>query len=205
MNQPVSLHVVKPPSPRPRLHALARPILVFPHLLIVGGPMVGMLGLGFLRTGLLGALAWLIAVFDWFAILFTDKPVQGLQPLKLLYLRWRARVLAYSAFLTDGYPPFGDDPYPAVLDLPEPAVRRDRMLVLLRPILVLPHLLLLFLVMLVWIFVAVISWLCLSISGTLPDALWHFSYGAMDYELRVEAYALLVHDEFPSFSFRQEP
>jgi hypothetical protein len=39
----------------------------------------------------------------------------------------------------------------------------------------------------------------------LPDAVWRFSLGVMDYSLRVEAYALLLHDAFPPFSLAMEP
>ncbi len=35
-------------------------------------------------------------------------------------------------------------------------------------------------------------------SGRLADNLWRFNRDVMGYALRVEAYALLIHDRFPS-------
>ncbi len=198
-DDPVRFQVEAPTGPRNRLSALARPILIIPHLLLVGGPMIGLLGLGFYRSGALGLTAWLVAVFDWFAILFGHGPVRGLQFFKHLYLTWRTRVLAYGSFLCDEYPPFGDGSYPATIELPPDPERRSKLRVLFRPILALPHFLVLMLLLLIWFFVALFVWIWLPLTGSMPAVLWRFSRDVMAYSLRVEAYALLIHDEFPSF------
>ena len=142
MSDLVVLHVEPPAEPRDRMRALARPILVVPHALLVGGPILPLLSLGaaMYRTGALGLLAVTIAMLDWFAILFTGHPIAGLAELKRLYLRWRMRVLVYGCFLRDEYPPFGDGPYPATVDLPEEPPTRDRLSVGLRMLLLIPHL-----------------------------------------------------------------
>jgi hypothetical protein len=44
------------------------------------------------------------------------------------------------------------------------------------------------------------AWLLLVITSRMPDGLWRFIRDVMAYTLRVEAYALLIHDRFPSFS-----
>jgi hypothetical protein len=199
MTHPVHFQVEMPVGRRNRLTALLRPLLVIPHLLIVGGPAIGLLGGGY-RTGALGAVALLFALFDWVAILAGLGPLTGLQPMRLLYLRWRARTLAYAAFLRDEYPPLGEGDYPVVLTLPEPPATRDRLEVALRPLLVLPHLLVLLFLLIAWVVVAFISWLMLAIGGTMPASLWRFSRDVMAYSLRLEAYALLVHDVFPPFT-----
>jgi len=199
MTEPIDLEVSPPTGERNRLTAFARPLLALPHALLVGGPVIGLGGGGY-RTGAFGLLALLIAFFDWVAILVTGQPIQGLQELKLLYLRWRARVLVYSAFLRDEYPPFGEGPYPATLVLPDPPATRDRLLVGLRPLLVIPHLIVLALLLLVWLFVAIYTWLVLSVTGHHPTAAWRFGRDVMRYSLRVEGYFLLVHDQFPSFA-----
>jgi hypothetical protein len=205
MNPPVRL-IVEPPSsgPRNRLSALLRPILAIPHLLLVGGPALGFLGGGY-RFGALGALAFLAAVFDWFAILFGSGPVSGLQSWKRLYLVWRARALAYAAFLRDEYPPFGQGDYPVTLDLPPEPATRDRSAVALRPVLVLPHLLVLMFLVMAWVVVAFVSWIWLVVNGTMPASLWRFTRDVLGYSLRVEAYALLIHDEFPPFALTEAP
>jgi hypothetical protein len=199
MTELVDLDLVPPSGPRDRLTVLLRPILALPHTLLVGGPVLG-LGGGAYRTGAFGLLALLIAFFDWIAILITGAPLRGLQELKLSYLHWRARVLAYSAFLRDEYPPFGDGPYPAALVLPQEPAVRDRAQVALRPLLVIPHLLVLAVLLLAWILVALYTWVVIVITAEHPPAAWRFGRDVMRYSLRVEAYLLLVHDVFPSFA-----
>jgi hypothetical protein len=108
-------------------------------------------------------------------------------------------VLAYAAFLRDEYPPFGEGPYPATLELPEAPEVRDRVAVLLRPIYAIPHLLVLAFLLLAWVVVGFLSWLLLVVTGDLPPSFWRFSRDVMAYSLRVEAYFLLLHDEFPPF------
>jgi hypothetical protein len=204
INHPVQFRVEMPASPRDRLAAFFRPLLAIPHLLLVGGPALGVLGGGY-RTGALGALAVLIALFDWFAILFTGSPIRTLEPLKRLYLGWRAHVLAYASFLRDEYPPFGEAPYPASLELPATPAVRDRADILLRPIMLIPHVVVLAVLILIWIVAALVSWLWLSIAGGLPTGLWRFNRDVLAYSLRVESYALLIHDVFPPFALNEEP
>jgi hypothetical protein len=44
---------------------------------------------------------------------------------------------------------------------------------------------------------ASVPWVKIVFKGTLGDNLWRFTRDVMTYALRVEAYALLIHDEFP--------
>jgi hypothetical protein len=201
MTEPVCFNV-DPPGARDRWGTLLRPILVIPHAILVGGPLLGVRG-GH-GTGALGLLAITAALFDWVAIMFTGRPVAGLQQFKRLYLRWRARVLAYACLLRDEYPPFGDAPYPASLDLPDDPATRDFASVALRPFLVVPHLLLLFVLLIGDVFVCLTSWLLIVFTGRLNDSLWRFSRDVLAYALRVEAYALLIHDAFPAFAVFSE-
>lgn len=191
------------PGERDRWGVLLRPILIIPHAILVGGPFVG-LGGGAYRTGALGLLAITCALLDWVAILVTGHPIAGLQQFKRLYLFWRARVLAYGCFLCDEYPPFGDGPYPARLELPDEGKTRDRTSVLLRPLFLLPHFVFLFCLLVVELVVCIGSWFIIVFKGRLGEPLWRFSRDVMGYALRVEAYALLIHDEFPSFSLAAE-
>jgi hypothetical protein len=202
MTDAVRFHV-EPPGARDRWSALFRPILVIPHAILVGGPFVGF-GSGAYRTGALGLLAMMIAILDWFAILFTGHPIAGLQSLKRLYLGWRARMLTYACFLRDEYPPFGDGPYPAQLELPDEPEARDFKSVLLRPLLLIPHVIVVCALLLVAFVVCIGAWLLLVFKGTMGANLWRFIRDVMAYALRVEAYALLVHDRFPSFALAAE-
>jgi len=197
--QQARFSVPEPSGPRDRLSALLRPVLVLPHALLVGGPFLG-IGFWAYRAGALGLLAGTITLLDWVAILFTGRPLAGLQGLKHLYLRWRARVLAYALFLTDAYPPFGDGDYPATLEIPEQPATRDRFSVALRPLLLLPHVLVLVALLLGAFLAAIVAWVSLSVAGTVDGRIWRFSRDVAAYLMRVETYALLVHDDYPPFA-----
>jgi hypothetical protein len=198
---PVQFRVDPPSGPRDRLTIAFRPILALPHALVVGGPFLGVLG-GSYRTGLFGLLALLFALFDWVAIIFTGQPIEALQAHKRGYLAWRARALAYMAFLRDEYPPFAEDggDYPAAIELPATPAQRNRFGVALRPLLVLPQALATALLLVAWIFAAIASWFEVVVTGRLSPSLWRFGHEVMRYVLRVEAYVLLIHDQYPPFA-----
>jgi len=204
---PVGYEVQRPEGGRNRLTVAFRPILAIPHVLLVGGPNVGGGGgNGGSGTGVLGAVAGVAAIVNWFAIVFTGKAIDGLMDLQRFYLRWRARVLAYEALLRDEYPPFGDGEYPAAVRLPEPLVEhRNRWSVGFRIILVIPHILVLAVLLVAWLVTAIIGWFAVLLSGRYPDGLWTFGEGVMRWGLRLEAYLLLLHDEYPPFSLQETP
>ena len=112
--------------------------------------------------------------------------------------------MAYGCFLRDEYPPFGDGPYPARLDLPDEPERRDRKTVGLRLFMLIPHLVVLFGLLIVQLFVGIVAWFSIAFTRRLNDSLWRFTCDVINYALRVEAYALLIHDQFPSFSLASE-
>jgi hypothetical protein len=193
----VSLSVDPPSSPRDRLTVAFRPILAIPHAIMVGGPVDG-LGVGY-RFGLLGAVALVAAFFDWCAIIFTGKPIGRLDELRRYYLQWRTRALVYMAFLRDEYPPLGEGEYPARLELPVAPARRDRLAVGLRPILVLPQVVVAAVLLVGWVVAAIVGWFQIVITGRLAPGLWRFGRDVTQYVLRVETYGLLMHDEYPPF------
>jgi hypothetical protein len=118
----------------------------------------------------------------------------------MYYLRWRARAMAYLALLTDAYPPFGDDPYPVRVEVADAAGPRDRAGVALRLILAIPHFIVFFVVALAWFVATVIAWFAILLTGRYPDGLVGFSTGALRWLVRLEAYLLLLVDEYPPFS-----
>ena len=77
---------------------------------------------------------------------------------------------------------------------------RDFKSVALRPLLLVPHLLVLFALLVVALLVCIGSWFVIVFTGHLGVNLWRFTRDVMAYALRVEAYALLMHDQFPSFA-----
>ena len=208
MAYPVTIEAVPLVTGRNRLTTAFRLILAIPHMILVGGA-----GLGFGtasggdnrttvggETGLLGAVAAFLAFVSWFTILFTGRHIAGIRQFTAFYLRWRVRALAYVALLADDYPPFGDAPYPASLEIVDPPEPRNRLTVALRLILAIPHFVAVFFVLIAWLVTAVIAWFAILITGTCPPSLHSFGVGALRWRLRLEAYLLLMVDEYPPFS-----
>ncbi|MDP1570984.1 MAG: DUF4389 domain-containing protein [Vicinamibacterales bacterium] len=193
---------------RNRLTTAFRIILAIPHLILVGGPIAA--GISWssasdARTsagggGLLGVVATVCAIISWFAIVFTGRHPQGLWDLTAYYLRWRVRAGAYTALLRDEYPPFGEGPYPAELTVAPPVTPRNRWTVAFRLVLVLPHLLVVWLLGFVWALTSLFAWVSILVTGRYPTAMYGFGVGMLRWSSRVEAYLLLLDDEYPPFA-----
>lgn len=195
----VSYKVTPPEGDRNRLTVAFRLILAIPHILLVGGPGIGF-GVGGDRTGVLGVVAGVCALIQWFAIVFTGKATSGLQDLQLFYLQWRAKALAYEALLRDEYPPFGQGEYPVNAQFNAVLTERNRWTVGFRIILIIPQVIVLALLFVAWFLTALVGWFAVLFTGRYPDGLWTFGEGVMRWSLRVEAYLLLLHDVYPPFS-----
>lgn len=187
--------------------------LAIPHIILVGGPAAAISSIGWdtrdgwefgwsSGTGALGLVACLAAMIAWFAILFTGRHPDGLWKLAAFYLRWRVRALAYLTLLRDEYPPFGDDDYPAGLVLSPPEGPRPRLTVAFRFFLALPHLFVLWLLSMAWAFTTAIAWIAILLTGRFPETLYGFGIGVLAWDTRVEAYMLLLLDEYPPFTLR---
>ncbi len=210
---PVTYFVTPQMDGRNRLTCFFRLILAIPHLILVGGPggtglafpfgLFGRGGSGFIGiagNGALGLVAVVGSVISWFAIVFTGKQPKGLWDLTSFYLRWRSRAVAYSALLRDEYPPFGDGEYAVDFGVAEFPEQRDRWSVALRIFFLIPHAIVLFFIGIAWAITAFIGWLAILFTGSYPDSLYRFAVGYLRWSLRVEAYGLLMHDEYPPFS-----
>jgi len=162
-------------------------LLAIPHWLIVG---------------IFGYLVELTTFISWFAILFTGRYPTALFDLAVMYFRWNTRMLAYVALLRDEYPPFsgGADPeYPVRLSIEYPE-RLSRLLIFVKWLLAIPHILILSLLGVVAFLVYVIGWFAILFTGRLPRGLFDFLVGYGRWGLRVNAYILLLRDEYPPFS-----
>lgn len=209
---PVAVHVRPALESRNRLTTAFRFFLALPHIILVGGPIavIGSAGwssdgganLQFGSGGALGVVAGLAAVIAWFAIVFTGQHPEGLWKLGAFYLRWRVRAIAYLMLLRDEYPPFGDGEYAAELGIEPPIGKRDRLAVAIRIFLVIPHLILLCLLSLVWALTTAFAWIAILITGRYPETLYGFALGVFAWSVRVEAYMLLLRDEYPPFTLR---
>jgi hypothetical protein len=208
---PVRVHVDASTDERNRLTTAFRCLLAIPHVLLVGTPIAAAMtwsrtseaGVNYSWSaggGALGAVAAVAAIIAWFAIVFTGHAPEGLLKLGAFYLRWRVRASAYVALLRDEYPPFGDAAYPAAVELPAVVGPRDRLTVAFRPILAIPHLIAIWAIGFAWAIATIIAWFAILFTGRYPRALYDFATGALRWTTRVEAYLLLLTDDYPPFS-----
>jgi len=208
MAYPVNVAVEPLLTNRDRITTFFRIFLALPHLILVGGASVGLtlgsregnMGSWGGEGGLLGAVAYFLAIVSWFTIVLTGTHIVGIRQFTTFFMRWRVRALAYLMLLEDAYPPFGDAPYPASFDIIDPVGPRDRVTVFFRLILAIPHFIVLIFVLLAWLITTVVAWFAILFTGTYPLGLYEFGVGALRWLLRVQAYLLLLVDDYPPFS-----
>jgi len=184
---PVTVDIA-PPAPQSRLTVLFRIVMVIPHQIV----------LNFLQIA--GEVITLIA---WFAILFTGKYPAGMFGFVVGYLRWSTRVGAYSALLTGVYPPFALDEaaaYPIRISVQPQLEGRNRLTVFFRLLMVIPHVIVLALVSIVAALALIAGWFVALFTGIVPEGIHNFVAGVSRWSVRVNAYALLLTDEYPPFS-----
>jgi hypothetical protein len=209
----VGINVIPALDGRNRLTVFFRFFLALPHLILVGGPAAvgGWLSMNMgdgrglsSSTGIIGFLAAVATVVAWLAILLTGRHPDALWGFSAWYLRWRVRAVAYMTLLRDEYPPFGEGGtgYPATLALSRPAGERNRLTAFFRFILAVPHLLVLVVLSAIWAFTTALAWIMILLTGRYPETLYGFALGVLAWGVRVEAYILLLRDEYPPFSLR---
>ena len=206
MAYPVTVTVQPALEKRDRITTFFRFFLAIPHIILVGGAALsGTIGsrnsswsVG-AEGGLLGAVAYFLAIISWFTIVFAGAHIIGIRQFTTFFLRWRVRALAYLMLLEDVYPPFGDQPYQAAADVVDPGPR-DRVSVGFRLILAIPHVVVLFFVMIAWCVTTVVAWFMILLTGEYPPGLYQFGVGSLRWLIRVQAYLLLIVDDYPPFS-----
>jgi hypothetical protein len=208
MPYPVTVTVQPALTNRDRITTLFRFFLAIPHIILVGGAALGgSLGSSGNSTwslgtegGLLGAVAYFLAIVSWFTIVLAGRHIAGIRQFTTFFLRWRVRALSYLMLLEDAYPPFGDNQYPASVDVVDPAGPRDRVSVGFRLILAIPHVIVLFFVMIAWCVTTIVAWFVILFTGEYPAGLYEFGVGSLRWLIRVQAYLLLLVDDYPPFS-----
>ena len=176
-----------------RWRPLVNWILAIPQLFIVGA---------------MRYVAQAISVVGWFIILFTGALPAGLANFQVMYLRYSVRVSVFAGFLTEEYPPFdftmtpadpGTDPRVRV-DIAPQLEQRNRLTVFFRLILAIPQFIVIAVLgIAVWA-VYVIAFFAVLFTGRWPQGLRNFAMGFMRWVLRVEAYLLLLTDDYPPFA-----
>ena len=106
---PVNVGVQPLLTNRDRITTLFRFILAIPHLILVGGASVGLtlgsreghVGWWGGEGGLLGAVAYFLAIVSWFTIVLTGTHIVGIRQFTTFFMRWRVRAIAYLMLLED--------------------------------------------------------------------------------------------------------
>ena len=177
---------VEYPEKLSRLLIFAKWLLAVPHWIILYALM---------------AVAQAITVVAWFAILFTGRYPKGLFVFVVGIYRWYYNVIAYAALLRDDYPPFSlsAGQYPLTFHVEYPK-RLSRLLIFFKWLLIIPHLIVLVLLGIVYWITLVIAWFAILFTGRYPKGLFNFGVGLFRWGARINAYYMLMRDDYPPFS-----
>ena len=174
------------PGQRNRLTVAFRMILAIPHSIV---------------SGVWSYLASAIALIQWFIIVFTGKRNESMWRMQQSWFEYYGRVLGYTSLLFDVYPPFGTEvgevPVRTTIAYAESA---NRLTTGLRFLWIIPAAIVGLIVGIGLSVVLVISWFAIVITGRQPEGMWAFVHKAVQYSQRLQAYALLMTDTYPSFS-----
>ena len=182
-----------PPERIDNWRPLVQWFLAIPHLVIVT---------------VLQYVAEAVAVISWFAIVFTGRLPVGLANFQTMYLRYYIRTNTYVGFLRAEYPPFtfdmepndpGNDPRIRV-DANPALEDRNRLTVGFRFILIIPQVIVLAVLLFAAAIVTLIAFFAVLFTAHWPEGIRDFAVNVHRYWLRVEAYALLLTDEYPPFA-----
>lgn len=170
---------------RDRLSVAFRFILAIPHLLIAGA---------------WSYLAQILALVQWFVILFTGRRHRGIWDLQRSWLAYAARVWGYALLLFDPWPAIGPDrgDEPTTFDIAY-SEQADRLTSALRVLWAIPAIIVYTVIAIALYAVALVSWFAIVITGRHPRGMFDFLLrGARNY-LRLQAYVLLMDDTYPWF------
>jgi hypothetical protein len=170
---------------RNRLTTAFRIILAIPHLIVVQ---------------VWGYLMEILAVIEWFIILFTGKRNEGIWNLQWAWLGYYSRVYGYVDLLYDQYPAFGTDQgtVPARTDFryDEPA---DRLTNGLRFIWAIPAIVIAAVLGIGAFFVLIAAWFVILFTGKQPRGMFDFVLRVFRYILQTYSYVLLMTDTYPNW------
>ncbi|MBV8980812.1 MAG: DUF4389 domain-containing protein [Acidimicrobiia bacterium] len=175
------------PGPQRRLTVAFRIILVVPHVILLA---------------LVSIVATLAAIVGWFAALVLGRLPDGLARFLGQFLQYSTRVSAYAFYLlTDRYPPFSlSDPNYAVSVNVAPG-RLNRAAVFFRLILMIPAYVVVVLFQYGLEIAAVFIWLIVLVAGRMPTSLFEALAAVLRYNVRFQAYGLLLTADYPSGLF----
>ncbi|HEX6780511.1 MAG TPA: DUF4389 domain-containing protein [Solirubrobacterales bacterium] len=168
---------------RSRLTVFFRLALAFPHLVWLA---------------LWGLLALIVAIVNWFAVLFTGTAPGWAHRFLARFLRYQTHVLAFLHLVANPFPGFAGaaGSYPVELHIAEP-MRQNRWTAFFRLVLALPAYLLAGVFGQVLIVVAVLGWFAGLFTGQMPLGLRNLGALALRYIAQAYGYVLLLTGAYP--------
>jgi len=181
-----------PPEKVANWRPLVNWLLAIPHFVVLYG---------------LNLLSRVIGLVSWFVIVFTGALPEGLANMQVMYMRYSTRTNLFAAFLKEEYPPFSFSTTPADpgddarvrIDITPQLANRNRLTVAFRIILVIPQVIVLIFLFLASFVAVLISFFAVLFTGHWPEGLRDFVIKVTRWGLRVQAYFLLLTDEYPPF------
>ncbi len=170
------------PQMQSRVTVLFRGILAIPH---------------FVALVVLGIAAQVVAFIGWWAALFTGELPAWAHEFLTGVTRWSTRVSAYSALLTDQYPPFSlaDSDYPVQLSATRTPL--NRLAVLFRLILAIPAAVVTVVASLGLGILSFFGWLITLFSGRMPAGLHEAFTALVRLHARYAGYVFMITPEYP--------
>jgi hypothetical protein len=171
------------PPLQPRWTILIRLLLVIPQFIV----------LFFVGIGV-----FFVAIAAWFTALFTGRVSQGMADFIQSYVRWSARVASYIELLTAEYPPFDGKPnpaYPIDVEFP-PLTELNRAAVFFRIIIAIPAYAMSSFLSAGLFALIVPFWICALVLGRLPDPVYRAAGTITRFQVRLQAYMLLITPEY---------
>jgi hypothetical protein len=179
-----------------RWRPLVQWLLAIPQLLIVYA---------------LSMVRGVLTLIAFFTVLFTRRIPRPLFDAIAMTFRYEWRAASYALFLRKEYPPFdfqpaagddGADPHTRVtFTYPE---QMSRWQPLVKWLLAIPHYLVLFALGIAATVVVIAGFFAVLITGEYPQRLRDFLVGVYRYNVRVQAYAGLLTDQYPPFTLHAE-
>ena len=176
------------PSELNRWLPLVKWLLVIPHFFCLFA-----LGIG----------AFFVAVYAWFAVLFTGRWPRGAFDYMVGVFRWYYRVIAYYHLMVDPYPPFSlaDDPsYPVRLNIEYPEhIANWRPLV--QWLLAIPYLIVAG--VLYWLtgILTIVAFFTILFTKRIPREVYELMVPGMRWNLRGGAYCYFMTEGYPPFAW----
>lgn len=191
MSYPATITIPAPTS-MDRWRPFVQWLLAIPHLIIAAA---------------LEYVSGALAIVSWFAILFTGKLPESIANFQIMILRYTARAQLYAGYLFDQYPSFdftlsAAEPggSPVEINVQPVLEGRNRLTVGLRFLWIIPALLFALLISIVGILSWFIAAFAVLFTGNWPRGLFDWVMRLNRVGIRLNAYALMLTDEYPPFA-----